>query len=175
TAGVIVPRHGGVIAGGGTVSIGLTPPDPISVEPNGTPVGRTVEPLVPSDGTAAPELTPPEIAVVEPVVQPDIEPVMPPDVDMVDPLIPPFIPEPLVIPPNVVPQPPSIGLNPPGLISVAPIGIPVPVEPVVGNVVPVKPIIPVELLMPGMPRGDVGSITEAGGITLCACSGPHPN
>ena len=157
-----VPTHGVVLVVWGTVSIGLTPPELISVDPNGIPVGRTVDPVVPREGTTPP----PEIAVVEPVVQPDAELIVPLML---------FDTPPALVPPKTgLPQPPGMGLKPPGLISVAPNGIPVPVDPSAGNVVPVAPIIPVEPLMPGMPRGEVAPIPE-GGITLCACSGLHPS
>ena len=150
---VVAPRHGTVV-GGGTTIIGLVPPEPISVEPSGIPVGRTVDPVVPSEGRA-PEVTPVEVDVVEPVVQSDIEPV--------DAVVPPPSNVPVY---TAVPQPPRRGLRPPGVISVAPMGIPVPTEPMDGSVVPVDPIVPVEF-MPGAPSGEVAPIPEDG-ITLWA-------
>jgi hypothetical protein len=126
----VTPMHGVIAGGGGTVSIGLTPPELISVEPKGIPVGRTVVRVVPSDGTAPAEKTPPEIADVAAVVQPElIAPDMPPGADMVEPLVVlPAVPmvAPVVIPLKVVSQLPGSGLKPPGIISVAPMGIPVP-------------------------------------------------
>jgi len=177
---MVAPRHGLVMMGGGTVIIGLTPPEPISVEPNGIPVGRTVDPVLPREGTAPP----PEMAVVDPIGQPDAElivPLMPLDADMADPLTPPpskglITLAALTGPPNTVaPQPPGKGLKPPGLISVAPRGIPVPIEPTDGSIVPIDPIVPVELLMPGVPRGEVTRMPEGGGTMLCACRVAHPN
>ena len=80
----------------------------------------------------------------------------------------------LVIPVNpVVPQPGSWP-KPPGSISVAPSGIPVPVDPIDGKIVPIDLPDPVELIEPGMPRGEVAPNPE-GIMTLWACSGVQPN
>jgi len=126
----VAPMHGVIAGGGGMVSIGLTPPELISVEPKGIPVGRTVVRVVPSDGTTPAEETPPEIADVTAVVQPElIAPDMPPGANMVEALA--VLPAgpmvaPVVVPAKLVSQLPGRGLKPPGIISVAPMGIPVP-------------------------------------------------
>jgi hypothetical protein len=157
----VAPTHGIVMTGGETVSGGLRPPGLISIAPSGIA-------LPPSGVTEPPEVAPPEPAVVEPVVQPDMpDPVIPPPSKV------PGMPE-LVIPVDpVVPQPGSWP-KPPGSISVAPSGIPVPVDPADGRIVPTEPPDPVDPIEPGMPRGDVVPNPE-GVMTLRACSGVQPN
>jgi protein TonB len=160
----VAPTHGLVMTGGETVSGALRPPGLISVEPSGIALPPRVDPVLPpSEVTEPPEVRPPEPAMVEPVMQP--EP------DMPDPLMPPpskvpGMPEPVIPVDPVVPQPGSWP-KPPGSISVAPRGIPVPVDPVDGRIVPIDPPDPVELIEPGMPRGEVAPNPE-GVMTLWA-------
>jgi len=175
---MVEPGHGLVILLGGETPIsGLMPPLVISVAPSGIvpplrvrllldpgvengdalPVDVTVDDVQPE--SAAPNVDPPpsnvELVPVDMELMPvvDVEPV--PVMIDVDPL-----------PPDVSGNPfDGHGLRPPGLISVAPSGIPV----VLGGLAPVARVAvdAVELPEPGMPSGEVAPIPDVV-VVLCA-------
>jgi hypothetical protein len=154
--------HGLVtLFGGETPIIGLTPALPTSVEPSGIAPPLSVEP-VPMPALDSGEAVPVAAGVED--VQPGIEVV---DAVVVDPppsnveLVPVIEVELMPIVAATEPLLPEVtdsddpvdghGLKPPGSISVAPIGMPVPLEP----------------LEPGMPSGDVAPIP---GVTVVPCA-----
>jgi hypothetical protein len=140
------------IPGAGATSIGLTPPLPISKEPNGIP-GRATPPGVVGDVAAKdepllPDVVPPGIAAPAPISSP------PPSYVVLEPDIPDAgLPvAALVMPLPVIPiMPPGNGLSPGDASSVAPRGIPVggtdepgimpsgDVAPMLGATLPVPP------------------------------------
>jgi hypothetical protein len=166
---VVEPVHGDVIVLGiGTPISGLTPPLSISVAPSGIVPPFSVRPgFVPAIDSG--EAEPLELRLFVDV-QLDIELTEPvelnpppsklefvPDIEAIpDPLDPesPEYEEPLALQVEL-----AVGLRPPGSISVAPSGMPVP------------PFDPVGALEPSMPSGDVAPMAEpmAGmPVGLCA-------
>jgi hypothetical protein len=159
----------------GTVINGLTPALSISVEPSGIvpPFNVKFEFVVVDESGMA---VPPDVALladalVEAQAEVIVEPNPPPskiepatDVeampDPLDPIIPEDIPEDV--------DPPALqfeigaGLRPPGSISVAPSGMPVP------------PFSPAATLAPSMPSGEVAPRPDVD-IALCAWAAPQPN
>jgi hypothetical protein len=154
---VVEPLHGDVIVFGiGTPISGLTPPLSISVAPSGiVPPFSVVLEAVPDVDSG--EATPIEVTLLEPqTVVEFIDPVelsplpskveFAPDIEAIpDPLDPesPEYEEPLALQVEL-----AVGLRPPGSISVAPSGMPVP------------PFDPVDALEPSMPSGDVAPMAE---------------
>jgi hypothetical protein len=174
----VEPIHGVIVTAGAPVPInGLTPALNISVEPRGiVPPSSLVVPIVPGldSGDAVPvDKTTPDGGDTQPL-EGTIEPMPPPSNDVVPvaPVTPvaPVIPVVPVIPivpdaaPPVTPEeevvamqpelldvgPIGVGPKPPGLISVAPSGIPVG-----------RP----DEVVPGMPSGDVSPML---GMAVCA-------
>jgi hypothetical protein len=165
---VVEPLHGDVIVFGiGTPISGLTPPLSISVAPSGiVPPFSVVLEAVPDVDSG--EATPVEVILLDPQTEVElIDPVelnpLPSKVEFVpgieaipDPLVPESLEyeEPLALQVEL-----AVGLRPPGSISVAPSGMPVP------------PFDPVGALEPSMPSGDVAPMAEpmAGmPVGLCA-------
>lgn len=144
--------------GAGTVIAGLTPPLSISVAPRGIELPARPDPEPDEDGAV-----PPEDVVDVGAVQPGIaDPAASPPPSKVEFAVD-VEPAPL-LPATPVDDPADeqvalgAGLRPPGSISVAPSGIPVPLD-------------PFEVLEPGMPSGDVAPM--AGGLdVVCASAGP---
>jgi hypothetical protein len=147
---VVEPVHGDgdVMLGTGTVISGLTPPLPISVEPSGiAPPFSLRLALAPAadSGEAVPLIETEGESTHGVVAEPPAGRPPPSKVEVV-----PVVP---VVPGEVVPVTPSeelpalqvatgAGLKPPGSISVAPSGMPVPVDPI----------------EPGTPSGDVARV-----------------
>jgi hypothetical protein len=176
---VMVPGVVVVVLGPGTVTNGLTPPLFNSVAPSGIVPPLRVDEMLPGfdSGEAVPLDDPADVVQLDVAPIVPMYPVIPIDpVELVGPAIadpPPSNVEPMpvaddmpVIPANPedpapaspeVPVPatpqlsPGVVLNPPGLISVAPSGRPV------GE-------LPVDVLAPIVPRGDV--IPSAGGVVV---------
>jgi hypothetical protein len=145
---VVVPGHGvtGVVAGAGSVIIGLTPRLLSSVAPNGTVVIPGSTEVAVESGDAVPAgdtfVDDPGAQFVE--TNPPPSKVVPAVAD-VPTWVPPMVAGALVL---IVVQ--GTGLNPPGSISVAPSGIPVGPEGVVeapsipvGDVIPNAGVVPV--------------------------------
>ena len=167
------PVHGDVIVLGiGTPISGLTPPLSISVAPSGiVPPFSVVLEVVPDvdSGEAEPlEVTPVTDAQldvepadpVEPNPLPSKVEFVPPDIEVIpDPLVPesPENEAPLALQFEL-----AVELRPPGSISVAPSGMPVP------------PFDPVAALAPSMPSGEVAPRPDVI-IALCAWAAPQPN
>jgi hypothetical protein len=175
---VEVPTHGDKeMLGPGTVTIGLMPALPISVEPSGMvplPVADpatvpgvvgTVPAAVPPAGDVPPQA--PDVADV-PLLVVDELPCMPltPPPSKVDGGLDPETPVPVMVwvdepTPRqavvLVMRPSGPGLRPPGMSSVEPNGIPTG---------------PAGLLVPGTPNGDVVPMP---GTTVCAKLAPQPN
>jgi hypothetical protein len=163
---VVEPVHGNVVVLGiGTPISGLTPPLSISVAPSGIVPPFSVALEVVSDvdsGEAEPlEVTPVTDAQLdveladpfEPNPPPSKDEFVPPDIDVIpDPLDPerPENEEPLALQFEL-----AVGLRPPGSISVAPSGMPVPL------------FDPMDALEPNMPSGDVAPMAGVP-IMLCA-------
>ena len=165
---VVEPAHGDVIVLGiGTPISGLTPPLSISVAPSEiVPPFSVVLDVVPDVDSG--EATPVEVMLLDPQMKVElIDPVelnpLPSKVE--------FVPDIEVIPDPLDPESPeyeeplalqvelAVGLRPPGSISVAPSGMPVPL------------FDPVDTLEPSMPSGDVAPMAEpmAGMLVgLCA-------
>jgi len=171
---VIEPVHGVALLGAGTVIMGLTPPLSISVAPSGIMPPLSVE-LEPPPGFDSGEAVPPGDSVCE-EVQLDVEVVdgtavnPPPSNVEVAPIVIPVMPEAFVpvVPEAFIPDSPepnplalqftvTVGLTPPGSISVAPSGMPVPLDP----------------LGPSVPSGEVAPIAGVL-IEVCACPAPQP-
>jgi hypothetical protein len=152
------PAHGDVIVfGNGTLISGLTPPLSISVAPSGIVPPFSVRPVfVPAVDSG--EAEPLELRLFVDV-QLDIELTEPVELNP-----PPskleFVPDIEVIPDPLDPESPeyeeplalqlelAVELSPPGSISVAPSGMPVPL------------FDPVDVLEPSIPSGDVAPIAE---------------
>jgi hypothetical protein len=157
---VIEPVHGVALLGTGTVIMGLTPPLSISVAPSGIMPPLSIElELLP--GFDSGEAVPPRDSVCE-EVQLDVEVVdgtavnPPPSNVEVAPIV-------IPVPEAFIPDSPelqftvTVGLTPPGSISVAPSGMPVPLDP----------------LGPSVPSGEVAPIAGVL-IEVCACPAPQP-
>jgi len=155
---VVEPVHGDVIVLGiGTPISGLTPPLSISVAPSGiVPPFSVVLEVVPDVDSG--EATPVEVMLLNPQTEVElIDPIAldppPSKVELVLPdidVIPdPFDPEsPEYEAPLVLQFELAVGLRPPGSISVAPNGMPVPL------------FDPVDVVEPSIPSGDVAPIAE---------------
>jgi hypothetical protein len=164
---VVSPPHGDgdVMPGGGTVIIGLTPPLSSSVESSGIApplsLALAFDPSVDSDEAVpliagAGERTHADVAEPAAATPPPSKVVVAPVVPVV-----PFVSD--DIPPDMpsgetfgLHVEPCTGLKPPGLISVAPSGMPVPLDPI----------------EPGMPSGDVAR-SPGVLIVVCACAAPQ--
>jgi hypothetical protein len=165
---VVEPVHGDVIVLGiGTPISGLTPPLSISVAPSGIVPPFSVRPgFVPAIDSG--EAEPLELRLFVDV-QLDIELTEPVELNP-----PPskleFVPDIEAIPDPLDPESPelallalqfelAVGLRPPGSISVAPNGMPVP------------PFDPVDTLEPSMPSGDVAPMAEpTAGMLVGLCA-----
>ena len=152
------PVHALVLAvapGSGTVIIGLTPPLSISVESSGIapPIAEEEPAVLP--GAESDEAMPLAGGSCEVEQASDPALVVPPpsNVELVPDI---DAPEPLMLQFGL-----TAGLRPPGSISVAPSGIPVPFD-------------AVAVLEPSVPSGDVGPIA-AGVVVLCASAAPALN
>jgi hypothetical protein len=160
---VVKPAHGVALVGAGTVMMGLTPPLSISIAPSGIVPPLSVELELPPEFDSG-EAVPPGDSVCD-EVQLDVEFVdgtavnPPPSNVEVAPIVIPVMPE------AFVPDSPeplalqftvTVGLTPPGSISVAPSGMPVPLDP----------------LGPNVPSGDVAPIAGVL-IEVCACPAPQ--
>jgi hypothetical protein len=171
---VVEPVHGNVIVLGiGTPISGLMPPLSISVAPSGiVPPFSVVLEVVPDVDSG--EATPVEVMLLDP--QTEVELIDPVELNPLPSKVE-FVPDIEVIPDPLDPESPelaplalqfelAVGLRPPGLISVAPNGMPVP------------PFDPVDVLEPSMPSGDVAPMAEpmAGMLVgLCAPATPQPS
>jgi hypothetical protein len=135
---VIVPLHELIVLpGAGTVIIELTPALSISVAPSGMVPPLRVNPLDP--GIESGEAVP-----LDKTAEEDVQF----DVEAAEPAASSPPPSKVELPAPVVPQlEPAAGLKPPGLISVAPSGIPVPFD-------------PLDPLVPGVPSGEVVPMAE---------------
>lgn len=156
----VEPAHDEVeVLGIGTVIIGLIPALSISVEPSGIvpPFSVALE-VVPgfTSGEAVPvEVTfvadeqakppPSNVEFVPDIVEDPLGPDIPEDED----------------PPELQVET-GAGLKPPGSISVAPSGMPVP------------ELDPVDEFVPSIPSGEVAPIPDVP-VTLWACAGPVPS
>ena len=159
------PAHGDVIVFGiGTPISGLTPPLSISVAPSGiVPPFSVVLEVVPDVDSG--EATPVEVMLLDP--QTGVEFIDPVELNPLPSKVEFVLPDVDVIPDPLDPESPeyeaplalqfelAVGLRPPGSISVAPSGMPVP------------PFDPVDVLEPSMPSGDVAPMAEVP-IMLCA-------
>ena len=171
-----------VLLGAGRGTSGLTPPLSSSVAPSGIVPPLSVDETVPGfdSGEAVPLEGDPAVA------QPDVVPVIPAvPIDPIDPAaatpppskvepvpivdVVPIIPDEPEYPVPAKPQlSPGVVAKPPGLISVAPSGSPVGLDPVAA-------------LAPGVPSGDVIPIPGAtvvpipdGPVVVCANAVPPP-
>ena len=124
------PTLGVERVGAGVVTSGLRPLVPVSVAPSGMPPPTSVAFVLPAWGEV--ERADEACDDMQPVALPAVSP--PPSKVPLDPV--------------TEPQLPGIGLSPPGLISVAPSGMPV-------------PLVPPDA--PGTPRGDVVPIPDGEG------------
>jgi hypothetical protein len=146
---------------------GLTPALLSSVDPSGIVPEGALGPA--ENGGRAVPVAEPTAVDTQPVVMPaDPTPLSPPPSKLEL--------EPLAMPEEEEPGlhvGDTIGLRPPGSISVAPRPMPAPLEPVVpvGLVVPSKP------LAPGIPSGDTAPIAGAVGVVdmVCAAATPQLN
>jgi hypothetical protein len=165
---VVEPVHGDVIVLGiGTPISGLTPPSSISVAPSGiVPPFSVVLEVVPDVDSG--EATPVEVMLLDP--QTEVELIDPVELNPLPSKVE-FVPDIEVIPDPLDPESPeyeaplalqfelAVGLNPPGSISVAPNGMPVP------------PFDPVDVLEPSMPSGDVAPMAEpVAGMLVGLCA-----
>jgi hypothetical protein len=153
---VIEPAHGDVIVFGiGTPISGLMPPLSISVAPSGiVPPFSVVLEVVPDVDSG--EATPVEVMLLEP--QTEVELIDPVELNPVPSKVEFVLPDVDVIPDPLDPESPeaplalqfelAVGLRPPGSISVAPNGMPVPL------------FDPVDVVKPSIPSGDVAPIAE---------------
>jgi hypothetical protein len=165
----------GVSIGPGTTTVGLVPRLPISVEPRGIPA--LLEDAPTTDGVAAEEpegelpvaIDPQPLDSVEGIAlaAPGVAPLMPPPSkeELAGESPEPAIPTDPAIPAaehDVLPRGPrGAGLNPPGLSSTAPSGIPAGPTAAAGA--------------PNPPKGDVISIVGGVEVSTCARLGPLKN
>lgn len=169
-----------LVLGGATPIIGLTPALSSSVAPSGmVPPGAAPAPANDGDGSVPLAAEPADTVAQPPDVRPaDPIPLIPPPskVELVpDADIP---PEALAMPEDEEPElqvGDTIGLRPPGLISVAPKPMPA-LDPAI-PVEPLDPLIPIVPLAPGMPSGDTDPIAGAVGVVdmVCAATAPQLN
>lgn len=141
--GTVDPGHGVVVLfGPGTAISGLTPPLSISVAPSGIVPPFRFDPLIVGvdSGEAVPAVDKLDDAAVQPVETVEPAALNPPPSNVELPLVP-------AIPDTEVPvgeQPPfAAGLKPPGSISVAPNGMPVPLDALEpsGDVLPIAEVL----------------------------------
>jgi hypothetical protein len=163
------PAHGDVIVfGNGTPISGLTPPLSISVAPSGiVPPFSVVLEVVPDVDSG--EATPVEVMLLDP--QTEVELIDPLELNPLPSKVEFVLPDVVVIPDPLDPESPeneeplalqvelAVELRPPGSISVAPSGMPVPL------------FDPVDTLEPSMPSGDVAPIAEPmAGMLIGLCA-----
>jgi hypothetical protein len=166
---VVEPVHGNVVVLGiGTPMSGLTPPLSISVAPSGiVPPFSVVLEVVPDVDSG--EATPVEVMLLDP--QTEVELIDPLELNPLPSKVEFVLPDVVVIPDPLDPESPeneeplalqvelAVELRPPGSISVAPSGMPVPL------------FDPVDTLEPSMPSGDVAPMAEPmAGMLIGLCA-----
>jgi len=168
---VVEPVHPPMLVlGAGMPIIGLTPALLSSVESSGMLPDSALDPTA-DGGSAVPLAAEPDAAVVQPgaVAPADAIPLTPPPSKVE------LMPDADTLGALDMPAEPALqvgaGLNPAGLISVAPRPMPaldpvMPIEPVE----PPDPLNPMAPLAPGMPSGDTAPIAGAAGVVDMVCA-----